>query len=54
MAGVGFELKKMFKNETKGTNIRGYLVSSLVTSGPTVICISLILFSNWGTKLFSC
>lgn len=51
MAGVGFELKKMFKNETKGTNIRGYLVSSLVTAGPTVICISLILFMKYFLQL---
>lgn len=51
MAGVGFELKKMFKNETKGTNIRGYLVASLVTAGPTVICISLILFMKYFLKV---
>lgn len=43
MAGIGFELKKIYKEESVGRNILGAMYSTLVTVGPTIIVISAIL-----------
>ena len=51
MAGIGFELKKLFREDGKKSNIGGYLISTVVTAGPTVICILLILFSKYYLEL---
>lgn len=45
MAGVGFELKKLFKKKGGYFSIlKGYSVSAIVTEGPMILCI-LMLFS---------
>ncbi len=43
MAGIGFELKKIYKEESVGRNLLGAMYSTLVTVGPTVIVIAAIL-----------
>ena len=43
MAGIGFELKKIYRNEGISYAIKGALYSSLVTIGPTIVVIVTIL-----------
>lgn len=43
MAGIGFELKKIFKEESVTSLIGGIAYSTLVTVGPTVIVIATII-----------
>ncbi|WP_432402840.1 exopolysaccharide Pel transporter PelG [Wukongibacter sp. M2B1] len=42
MAGIGFELKKLFKNRGLMANVRAYLYSIFVTVGPIVISVVVI------------
>lgn len=42
MAGIGFELKKLFKNEGLFSNLRAYLYSTFVTIGPIMISVLVI------------
>lgn len=42
MAGIGFELKKLFKEEGVFSNIRAYSYATVVTVGPMALCILLI------------
>ncbi|GAA0181256.1 exopolysaccharide Pel transporter PelG [Clostridium sediminicola] len=42
MAGIGFELKKLFKDRGFLVNLRGYLYSFIVTLGPFLICTLMI------------
>ncbi|MCY6482926.1 exopolysaccharide Pel transporter PelG [Clostridium aestuarii] len=42
VAGIGFELKKLFKSKSFFNNIRAYLYSSLVTVGPFILCTLMI------------
>lgn len=44
MAGIGFELRKMFHNRGSISNIRAYAFSSLVTVGPMLLCIFMVTF----------
>ncbi|MBM7570002.1 exopolysaccharide Pel transporter PelG [Aquibacillus albus] len=46
MAGIGFQLKKLYSKSGLFQNIRAYSYSSIVTVGPMAICICLILFSK--------
>lgn len=43
MAGIGFELRKLFHKEGLLNNIRAYAYSSLTTVGPTILCMLLII-----------
>ncbi len=43
MAGIGFELKKIFKEESVTSLIGGIAYSSIVTVGPTIIVIMTII-----------
>lgn len=43
MAGIGFELKKIYKEESVGRNVLGAMYSTLVTVGPTIIVLGAIL-----------
>ncbi|MFD0715445.1 exopolysaccharide Pel transporter PelG [Paenibacillus sp. GCM10027626] len=43
MAGIGFELRKLFHEQGLLSSIRAYGYSSLTTAGPTVLCISMII-----------
>lgn len=44
MAGVGFELKKLFKNkEGYIDSIKAYSISAIVTQGPMILCIVMLL-----------
>ncbi|MDP4143618.1 MAG: exopolysaccharide Pel transporter PelG [Bacillota bacterium] len=42
MSGIGFQLKGLFKEKGYFYSIRGYFISTMVTVGPTVLCIFLI------------
>lgn len=42
MAGIGFELKKLFKHKSFFNNIRAYLYSTLVSVGPFILCTLMI------------
>ena len=46
MAGIGFELKKLFNKKGYISNISAYFFSTLITVGPMLICICMILFSK--------
>lgn len=44
MAGVGFELKKLFKSkEGYIDSIKAYSISAIVTEGPMILCIIMLL-----------
>ncbi|PAB57752.1 exopolysaccharide Pel transporter PelG [Anaeromicrobium sediminis] len=43
MAGIGFELKKLFSKEGFFNLIKAYLYSTLVTVGPFILCTSMII-----------
>lgn len=43
MAGVGFELRKLFKNKGYFSNIKGYFISTIVTTGNALLCIIMII-----------
>lgn len=43
MAGIGFELRKLFRDQGLLGSIRAYGYSSLTTVGPMVLCISMII-----------
>lgn len=46
MAGVGFELKKLFRRRGGYMNaLRAYATTAMVTEGPMVLCI-VMLFST--------
>ncbi|WP_432357137.1 exopolysaccharide Pel transporter PelG [Sporosarcina sp. UB5] len=43
MAGIGFELRKLFKNEGIVRSIKAFGYSSAMTAGPMLLCIALVL-----------
>lgn len=43
MAGIGFELKKLFGNKGYINITRAYLYTALVTVGPTILCMFMIV-----------
>src|SRR5690606_38779176 len=43
MAGIGFELRKLFHKEGLLNNLRAYAYSSMTTVGPMILCMSLII-----------
>lgn len=47
MAGIGFELKKIYKKKHIYSLIKGIGYSSIVTIGPTLITIGTILLMHW-------
>jgi uncharacterized membrane protein len=53
MAGVGFELKKLFQNRTAAGHIRAYSYSAMITAGPFALMTGMVLaiqimFSSFG------
>lgn len=42
MAGIGFELKKLFENRGFLYNIRAYFFSTIITVGPMLLCMVMI------------
>jgi uncharacterized membrane protein len=42
MAGIGFELKKLYRKKSIFTNVRAYAYSSLVTVGPMLLCMVMV------------
>ena len=53
MAGVGFELKKMFKRKGGFFSVlKGYAVSAMVTEGPMLLCIVMLVGIRLLLKLY--
>lgn len=50
MAGIGFELKKLFKKEGVFNNVKAAAYSTLVTIGPTVTCVFMMMLFNFILK----
>ncbi|HOS68705.1 MAG TPA: exopolysaccharide Pel transporter PelG, partial [Bacillota bacterium] len=56
MAGIGFELKKLFNGKGLIQGIRACFLSMLVAIGPTLLCILMMtvlqkLLYNWGASV---
>ena len=51
MAGIGFELKKLFKDRGLFSNIRAYAYSALISLGPFILCTiiiaAILIFSSY-------
>ncbi|MBM3707003.1 MAG: hypothetical protein FJW69_01470 [Actinobacteria bacterium] len=51
MAGIGFELKRLFKNKGLFSSIRAYAYSALVSLGPFILCTiiiaAILIFSSY-------
>jgi len=43
MAGIGFELRKLFREQGLINNVKAYAYSSLTTVGPMILCMVLII-----------
>lgn len=43
MAGIGFELRKLFREQGLINNVKAYAYSSLTTVGPMILCMFLII-----------
>lgn len=43
MAGIGFELRKLYREEGIVGNIKAYAYSSMTTIGPMILCILLVI-----------
>lgn len=43
MAGIGFELRKLFREEGLLNNVKAYTYSSMTTIGPMILCMVLII-----------
>ena len=56
MAGIGFELKKLFKGKGVLSSIKAYAYSALVAVGPFILCVivivSILLFMNFMNVTF--
>ena len=46
MAGIGFELKKIYGRNTLASNLWGTLYATMLTIGPTVLSALLMLVLN--------
>lgn len=46
MAGIGFELRKLYREEGIVQNIKAYAYSSMTTIGPLVLCIFLVFIQQ--------
>ena len=47
MAGIGFELKKIYGRKTLATNIWGTIYATMITIGPTILSAILMLALNF-------
>ena len=43
MAGVGFELKRLFQNRTAAGHLRAYSYSVIITAGPFALMTAMVL-----------
>ena len=46
MAGIGFELKKIYGRKTLASNVWGTIYATMTTIGPTVLSAVLMLILN--------
>ncbi len=47
MAGVGFELRKLFREQGLISSVKAYAFSSVTTIGPMVLCMVMIVLMQW-------
>lgn len=50
MAGIGFELKKLFKRNSLLLSLSGYFYASFVTIGPIIVCVGFLLLLRYVLK----
>ena len=43
MAGIGFELKKLFNGRTAGGYLKAYSYSAVITAGPFALMTGMVL-----------
>lgn len=53
MAGIGFELKKIFNNNSIINNIKGYFFTTIVTVGPFILIMTMLIFIQLMLKLYN-
>ena len=46
MAGIGFELRKIFSKTTISSRIRGIVFGTMTTIGPTIIFLAMLIGIN--------
>lgn len=51
MAGIGFELRKMFKNGSITSKIKGTVYATFTTIGPTIIFLLMLLGINFAVRV---
>lgn len=51
MAGIGFELKKLFEKEGILQNVKAYSFSAIITIGPALIAMGTIFTLQWLLKI---
>lgn len=47
MAGIGFELRKVFQKDTLYSKIKGIIFASITTIGPTIAVLIMLFFNNF-------
>lgn len=47
MAGIGFELRKLYREEGLIKNLKAYAYSSMTTIGPMILCLILVFAQKW-------
>lgn len=52
MAGVGFELKKLFTARTAAGHIKAYSYSAIITAGPFALMTGMVLLVQWLYHIF--
>ncbi|MBP3912054.1 MAG: exopolysaccharide Pel transporter PelG [Niameybacter sp.] len=50
MAGIGFELRKIFGRKTLAAHVWGSLYATMTTIGPSILFAALLLIINWGIE----
>lgn len=51
MAGIGFELRKLYREEGLVQNVRAYVFSSIITIGPMILCLILMFGEQFLMKI---
>lgn len=53
MAGIGFQLQKMFQEDYFSSRAKAYGFTILLTSGPWLITIAVLTFLQWGMNYYN-
>ena len=50
MAGIGFELRKLYRKQGLFNNLKAYAYSTMTTIGPMILCFILVLVQQYFMK----